>query len=116
MMTYSKFNLASTLVAAEHTTPCTNRIARRIPKVGPFPRFTEPSEPTAMAVVIICALYKGIKIGTRIGNETSQYLDRIAHQVKSMEQTKVTCPVTLAHPVIQLASSDHCGGASLAEK
>lgn len=41
---------------------------------------------------------------------------RKAHQVKSMEHTNVTCPVTFAQPVNQLASADHRGGAIFAEK
>lgn len=41
---------------------------------------------------------------------------RLAHQVKSMEHTSVTCPVIFAHPVIQLASAEYFGGASFAEK
>ena len=38
------------------------------------------------------------------------------YTVKSMEHTRVTWPVTFAHPVIQLASAAYRAGASLAEK
>ena len=50
------FSLAITLVAAEQTIPCVNKIARRIPYVGPEPRLMAPSDPTESAVVIIWAL------------------------------------------------------------
>lgn len=43
-------------MAAEQTMPCTKRMASRIPNVGPFPKLIAPSDPTASAVVIICAL------------------------------------------------------------
>lgn len=39
-----------------------------------------------------------------------------SYHVKSIEHTSVTCPVTFAQPVIQLASGDQRGGASFAEK
>jgi hypothetical protein len=38
------------------------------------------------------------------------------YQVKSIEQTKVICPVMLAHPVIQLARGAYFEDAILAEK
>lgn len=53
------FSFAKTPVAAEHTIPCVNRMARRMPYVGPFPSAILPSEPTFSAVVIICALRVG---------------------------------------------------------
>jgi hypothetical protein len=46
-------SLAKILVAAEHTTPCENKIASRIPYVAPAESTVSPSELTAMAVVII---------------------------------------------------------------
>lgn len=74
---------ASTLVAAEQTMPCTKRMASRIPKVGPFPRLIAPSDPTASAVVIICALRR---------DELRRESDAQAatYHVKSIEQTRVT--------------------------
>lgn len=80
------------LVADEHTIPCENRIANRMPNVAAEDMTTAPSVLTAIAVVIICA------------------------QVKSIPQTSVTCPVMFAHPVIQLARAEYFGGANLAEK
>ena len=80
------------LVAAEQTIPCETRMANSMPYVAPADSTVAPSLLTAIAVVIICA------------------------QVKSIPQTRVTCPVTFAHPVIQLASGAYFTGASFAEK
>ena len=63
-----------------------------MPNVAPLDMITAPSVLTAMAVVIICA------------------------HVKSIPQTRVTCPVIFAQPVIQLARAEYFGGANLAEK
>lgn len=48
--------------------------------------------------------------------ERESIRSRRTHHVKSIEHTKVTCPVTFAQPVIQLARGAHLGGASFAEK
>jgi len=63
-----------------------------IPNVAPVDIITAPSVATRIAVVTIRA------------------------QMKSIPQTNVTCPVTFAHPVIQLARGAYFGGANFAEK
>lgn len=40
-------------VPGEQTMPCVKRMANRIPKAGPLPRFTVLLDPTLIAVVII---------------------------------------------------------------
>lgn len=70
-------------MAAEQTMPCTKRMASRIPKVGPFPRLIAPSDPTASAVVIICALRRD---GLRRESEAQV----ATYHVKSIEHTRVT--------------------------
>ena len=86
-------------------------MATNIPYVGPLPSAIEPLDPTFKAVVIICALRADI-----LSRPIVAKVDQNSHYVNSMEHTKVTCPVTFAHPVIQLASAAYSGGASLAEK
>jgi hypothetical protein len=106
--TYARFSRAKVRVAAEHTIPCANSMAKSMPYVGPAPRIIAPSLETVIAVVIACAL--------RHVRHPYAWLASGTNQVKSIEQTKATCPVTLAHPVTQLARAEYFGGASLAEK
>ena len=80
-----------------------------MPYVAPAPNTVFPLEATVIAEVIICALQRH-----EVDRRYKSWI--FTHQVKSMEQTRVTWPVTLAHPVIQLANGPHFGGASFAEK
>ncbi len=95
----------------EHTIPCDTSISIVMPNVGPALRTIVPSEPTFIAVAIVCALKKRRA-------ESAVYLENVngTHSVKSMDAIKTTWPVMLAHPVIQLASGAHRAGASFAEK
>lgn len=78
------------MVAAEHTSPWQHKIASMIPYVAPAPSTIAPSDPTAMADVIICALF-----GDNVHTVPSvlpprNEMDGTTHHVKSIEHTRVT--------------------------
>ena len=88
-------------------------IASKIPYVGPAPRLIAPSEPTYSAEVIISAL--SVRMSAALAKR-AMFCQQFTHQVKSIEHTSATCPVTFAHPVIQLAKAEYRLGANFAEK